>query len=242
MSAYGLDSGVVADWRGGVHATALLEKGDLSAPACNDCHGNHGAVPPGVESIAFVCGSCHGREAQLFRASWKKDVFDGMEAGECVTCHSNHKIAHPTDALIGTGEGTVCSQCHQPGDACDEQSVKVRAAIDRYGKSLDGARAILEKAERAGMEVSEPLYSLKKEGVSGLVETRALIHSFDTERLVARADEGMKVTEATHKAGEEAMEELGFRRKGLALSLVFIGFLLAALYLKIRDVDRGSAV
>ncbi len=28
-----------------VHGVALLEKGDLGAPSCNDCHGNHGAVP-----------------------------------------------------------------------------------------------------------------------------------------------------------------------------------------------------
>ena len=29
-----------------VHGKALLEKGDLGAPACNDCHGNHAALPP----------------------------------------------------------------------------------------------------------------------------------------------------------------------------------------------------
>jgi hypothetical protein len=56
-------------WKRSVHAAAMFDKDDLTAPTCNDCHGNHGAAPPGLESIAYVCGQCHGREAGLFRAS-----------------------------------------------------------------------------------------------------------------------------------------------------------------------------
>jgi cytochrome b6 len=241
MVPYGRRGNPLEEWRKSMHATALLKKGDLSAPACNDCHGNHGAVPPGVTSLAFVCGQCHGREALLFRESFKKDLFDTAGASECVTCHGNHEIQHPTDRLIGTGEGTVCGQCHQPGDACDLQSVEIRAAIDRYSKALVEAQDVLGLAERAGMEVSEPLFTLKKEGVSGLVETRALIHSFDTGRLVRRAEEGVKTAGAARAAGDRALAELQFRRKGLAVSIVFIGLLLGGLYLKIREVDsRGG--
>ena len=65
----------LARWQQSVHARALVERGDLSAPTCNDCHGNHGAMPPGVESVTFVCGQCHGREASLFRASAKHEGF-----------------------------------------------------------------------------------------------------------------------------------------------------------------------
>jgi cytochrome b6 len=239
MASYGLDTTPVTEWNRSVHAAALLVKGDLSAPACNDCHGNHGAVPPGVESLAFVCGSCHGREAQLFRESWKSEIFADGGFAECVSCHGNHAVQHPTDALIGTGEGTACAQCHEPGDECDKASARIRAAIDRYSDSIDEARDILETAERAGMEVSEPLYTLDKEGVSGLVETRSLIHSFDTDRLVARSEEGVAVAGKARQAGEQAMEDLGFRRKGLGASLVFIALLLVALYAKIRQVDAA---
>ena len=31
-------------WKKSIHAKLLLEQGDLSAPTCNDCHGNHGAA------------------------------------------------------------------------------------------------------------------------------------------------------------------------------------------------------
>lgn len=129
-------------WRGSVHAAALLDRGDLSAPTCNDCHGNHGAVPPGVESVAFVCGQCHGREARLFRASRKHEGLlqhneylqdagaEGCRAcheppepqaalsavpsiAECVICHSNHGVARATVAILSGLPETPCAFCHE---------------------------------------------------------------------------------------------------------------------------------
>jgi len=124
-------------WKVSVHAKAVLEKGDIAAPTCNDCHGNHGAMPPGVESISFVCGRCHAREAELFRKSpkhegWAKhnEMMNGMacaachadgvrakvtvtQFSECVTCHENHGIVRPTIALLGTLPDTPCAFCHE---------------------------------------------------------------------------------------------------------------------------------
>jgi hypothetical protein len=128
-------------WRRSVHAASMFEREDLSAPTCNDCHGNHGATPPGLESIAFVCGQCHGREADLFRGSPKHDGFlshneylaDAGEArcaacheppasgvtevaafSECVTCHGNHAVVRPTVVLLEPLPSTPCAFCHEP--------------------------------------------------------------------------------------------------------------------------------
>ena len=51
MSAFGHQDNPPADWGKSVHAKALLERGDTSAPTCSTCHGSHGAVPPGVTSV-----------------------------------------------------------------------------------------------------------------------------------------------------------------------------------------------
>ncbi|MBI3463347.1 MAG: cytochrome c3 family protein, partial [Planctomycetes bacterium] len=67
------------EWSRGVHGRALLDKGDLSAATCNDCHGNHGAMPPGVDSVANACGACHGKIAKLFAETRMKHKFE--EAG-----------------------------------------------------------------------------------------------------------------------------------------------------------------
>lgn len=128
-----------ARWRRSVHAAALLDKGDLSAPTCNDCHGNHGATPPGIESVALICGQCHGREAELFRKTAKhegfvrhnellasgatcRDCHDQIPAetakdvhrfSECVTCHENHGVIRPTVALFAPLPDVPCAFCHE---------------------------------------------------------------------------------------------------------------------------------
>jgi hypothetical protein len=128
-----------ARWRGSVHANAMFAKGDITAPTCNTCHGNHGATPPGIESVSFVCGNCHAREAELFRKSPKhagfqqhntflaggtascSDCHQGQSAevlttkrfSECIVCHSNHGITRPTVALLGNLPETPCAFCHE---------------------------------------------------------------------------------------------------------------------------------
>jgi len=137
MAQYKIPTDQYARWKVSVHANALLNKGDMVAPTCNDCHGNHGATPPGVESVSFVCGSCHTREAELFRKSAKHtgwtqhneflatgqkcgDCHDDARGkvalthfGECVTCHENHSVVRPSVALLGNLPDTPCAFCHE---------------------------------------------------------------------------------------------------------------------------------
>jgi nitrate/TMAO reductase-like tetraheme cytochrome c subunit len=105
MRAFKIPSDQITKFKTSVHAKALYDKQDLSAPTCNDCHGNHGATPPGIASVANVCGQCHARQADLFQTSPHKAAFDQQGLAECITCHSNHDIATPTDQLIGTQQG-----------------------------------------------------------------------------------------------------------------------------------------
>jgi len=137
MAPYRIATDQFARWRISVHAKAMFEKNDLTAPTCNDCHGNHGAAPPGVKSVSFVCGNCHGREAELFRASAKAegwaqhneflaaggkcgDCHDDARAkltmtqfSDCVTCHENHAVVRPSLAMIGVLPEVPCAFCHE---------------------------------------------------------------------------------------------------------------------------------
>jgi Cytochrome c3 len=182
MAAYRLPDGrplpvdQFARWRASVHAEFLLEREDLSAPTCNDCHGNHGAQPPGLESVAFVCGQCHAREAELFRASPKKDAFESHrelmagagEAGcadcheqpqarlrrmvsftECATCHGNHGIARATVAMLSPLPDTPCEFCHEPVGSGGEL-VEASERVQRRYESLH--KHLLEQAAAKGLE------------------------------------------------------------------------------------------
>ena len=104
-----------AKWSKSVHGVALLDKGDLSAPACNNCHGNHGAAPPQVGSVANACGTCHGKIAKLFSETKMRHAFEKEKLPGCATCHSNHEIVEPKDDFLGMQEGSFCVRCHEAG-------------------------------------------------------------------------------------------------------------------------------
>lgn len=223
-----------------VHAKALYEKQDLSAPTCNDCHGNHGAAPPGVTSVANVCGQCHSRQSELFQNSPHKQAFDSRGFAECIRCHNNHAILEPTDQMLGTGKGSVCVSCHS-ADKGFEAAKAMQASIGGLRENIEKAEQLLDRAERAGMEVSRPKFELQ-EASDSLTQARVLVHTAVPGEVVKAAEPGEKVAMQSFKAGQDAFAELSFRRQGLAVSLVFIGFLAVLVYLKIRQIEGKDEV
>lgn len=238
MGPYAVPTGQMEEWRRSVHAHALVEQGDLAAPTCNDCHGSHGAVPPGVGSVANVCGSCHGREATLFRETEAKNGLDLDLCIRCVVCHDNHAVRPPTPDMLGVGPKSTCVTCHAEGDPEYRAARDMGAAAARLKERLAEAKDLLDRAERAGMEVSADTFALR-EAQDKAVEARVLVHSFDEPRYMAAADAGLAGADGGIAAGRRAFHELRQRRLGLGVSLLVILAVIAALALKARELDRN---
>ncbi len=236
MKPYKIPSDQFEKYKSSVHARALYDRQDISAPTCNDCHGNHGAAPPGLASVANVCGQCHVRQSELFASSPHKAVFDTMRVGECIQCHSNHGIASPSDEMIGVGDKSVCTSCHVEGDNGFSAAGRMRSLVDQLSSKVDSAFEILNRAERAGMEVSRPRFEMS-EARDSLTHARVLIHAFNTDEVEKVALPGLEIAEKGHRAGEAALGEWSFRRKGLGVSLFFILFMALLIYLKIRQIE-----
>jgi hypothetical protein len=183
MAGYELPNGLplpidqYARWRQSVHAENLLVKEDLSAPTCNDCHGNHGAAPPGLDSVTFVCGQCHGREAEMFRASPKLAAFemhneflaeagpDGCAGchedpepqasvtmtslGECSACHGNHGIVRPSVGMLSPPPPTPCQFCHGDNERVAGHLEEPEAIRQNH---LETREALMAEAEAQGLE------------------------------------------------------------------------------------------
>jgi predicted CXXCH cytochrome family protein len=241
MRPFGIPSDQYDKYKTSVHAKALYEKQDLSAPTCNDCHGNHGATPPGIASVANVCGQCHARQAELFQTSPHKTAFDQKQLAECITCHSNHAIAKPGDQMIGTQQGALCINCHTNGDKGFAAAGMMRSRIDELIAGINKATDILTEAERKGMEVSKPKFELKG-ATDALTHARVLIHSSSTAEIDKVVSPGLEVASKGYQAGLGALAERRFRREGLAVSLIFILFLAVLVYLKIRQIESRQAV
>jgi hypothetical protein len=241
MAGYGIATDQLEQYEQSVHWNALKAKGDRSAATCNDCHGNHGAAPPGVDSVGHVCGVCHSRTADLFEASVHGRVFPEIGQPGCATCHGNHKVLPATDQMLGLADTAVCASCHSATDAGGEAARRMRELVDRLQQRYDEAEQILQRADRAGMEVSQAQAGLQ-DARTALIQARTATHTARVEAVKAETDKGVQVADTGYRQGQEALAQLHVRRIGLALSLIVIAALIAGLVMLIRRIEaHGGA-
>jgi len=239
MKAYPIPTDQFAKYSLSIHHDALNVRGDLSAPTCTTCHGNHGAAPPGVDTVKNICSNCHALQAQLYDKSPHQKAFHDAGLPGCVTCHGNHGVAHPDDKNVGTNAGAFCADCHVAGDAGYAAAEQMHQKLDQLQSNVKNADQILSQAESFGMEVGEARLELGQARDS-LTKARVSVHSFQLGPVEADVQGGLKFSVATIQAGRDALREREFRRKGLAIALLFIFATVLGLYLYIRQIERTA--
>ena len=235
MKGYSIPTDQAEKYVKSVHAQMLAD-GDTSAPTCSTCHGNHGATPPGVSSVANVCGTCHVVFQDLFGKSPHNAAFAQMGLPGCVQCHSNHEIVEPSADWVGTGPNSVCTSCHSAGDKGFAASQKMAGDLAKLRTFLGRAEEILTTAEHSGMEVSSPKVELAT-AHEALIKARVNVHAFNAEEVQKFTDQGVEISQKAYQAGVLALRERDIRRKGLGVSLIFIVLAVSGLYLKIRQME-----
>ena len=236
MKEYSIPTDQFAKYSTSVHHEALAVRGDLSAPTCTTCHGNHGAAPPGVDRVENVCSTCHVFQAQMYEKSSHKAAFQASSLPGCVVCHSNHGITHPTDAKLGNGPEAVCMQCHRPGDACDQTRVALLSDLTRLDVAIKNGDQVIALAESSGMEVSEARMG-QNQARDSLTKARVTIHSFRKDLVDQDIQSGLNIAAKDLEAGQKAMAERNHRRVGLGMSLLAIGTVLVGLRLYIKKIE-----
>jgi cytochrome b subunit of formate dehydrogenase len=121
-----------------IHGTALA-KGNMSAPTCTDCHGEHKILGPKdpnspvskLHVSTEVCSPCHNsvKMSEKFGVATGRnesymESFHGLavkagktEAANCASCHGVHDILPSSDARSRINKNNLastCGQCH-PG-------------------------------------------------------------------------------------------------------------------------------
>lgn len=252
MAPYGIPTDQYAQYTdsSNVHGYALFVKRDVGAPACNDCHGNHGANPPGVGSVGQVCTQCHALNGELFRNSPHKEAFDMLEVSECAFCHQAspdisdphrriHLIVHPTYRLIGTDQRAVCSQCHTSGDTGWSTATAISTERDTLEVKMARAKDLLNNVERRGFEISDARWLLDGEVRHSLMELRTAVHAFNLNSYLPVYTKADTALDKVLTAGYEAEKEVGGRRAYFIVITILIAVLAVALTLKLREMAHG---
>jgi len=239
MAKYSIPTNQYAEYLKSVHWEELSKNGDLSAPTCATCHGNHGAKPPEVSSVAAVCGACHALEEQRFETSPHQAAFAAMNLGTCVVCHSNHAVLRTSDQML-SGGNAVCAQCHTADSAGGKAATEMAGMIRNLDNRLQQADKILTLTQSQGMEVADAI-ARQTEARQNLVKARSEIHTFNIAAMAVPVNVGLAMAAADYRAGENALHERNIRREGLLVSLFGIGITVLGLWLAIRQLAGRRA-
>lgn len=238
MKSYNIPTDQLEKYAQSVHGKALLEKQDTGAPACNDCHGNHGAMPPGVNAIAYICGNCHVNNRDYFLNSRMGTAFAENEMHACEECHGNHLIEHPTDAMLG-GENAVCLDCHEEGDAGHTVAVTMAGQLSQATALYDSAAVQQVAVRNVGMDDVDLGFMLQ-DAHQAIIHARTLIHTFDAAKTKEKTDISIKKSSEALQLAATEIAESRFRRLGFGFATVFITLLIIGLYLKIKQIDKET--
>ena len=231
----------LAEFRTSVHGRALLQRGDLGAPACNDCHGNHGPVPPGVASVSRSCSQCHSANASLFDGSKHKQAFDKHGWPECSKCHGNHAIEKTNDKMLAAGPGALCTDCHRQfskdNPECEPTAEYFHKTITHMDEARNKFTSVSERLAAKGLDV-EPISNQLNELTDTLKKARSQVHSFSRNSFQQVAAPGEEAVQRAEQLANKGRDEYKFRQAGLAASIAVIGLLMVTLYLKLRQLEK----
>ena len=231
------------EYRTSVHGLALLERGDLGAPACNDCHGNHAALPPEVASVAQICRTCHAVNGRLFDGSEHKRQFERHGWPECGQCHGKHAIARTSDDMVGSEPGSLCYDCHQEYAAnnprCTATATYFRTTIGTLVGEIEHFELLVHELAEKGLDV-DPLTETVDEMHDTLRLSRSQIHAFEWSEFFEVAERGRLAIEEGRELAETADKEYRLRRIGLAGFIGWMGLLAGVIYFRLRQVERGA--
>ncbi|MCX6601519.1 MAG: cytochrome c3 family protein [bacterium] len=237
MAPYRIPTDQYGKYARSVHGVALLEKHTKGAPACNDCHGNHGAVPPGVNDIEAVCVICHSINGELYDQSPHRDAFKAAGFKQCAQCHDHHLVFHPTDAMLGVGEGATCVECHSPGEAGYVAAARMRQFLDSLEIRQTQAKSLLDSARVLDMDVADG-EALVEAIRQNLIEARTATHAFSDKHLAEVGSKGLVAAQKADSLARAAIFEHKFRRLGFGVATLIITGTALLLFLKIRQIER----
>ncbi len=225
MSGYGIESTIPDDFRGGQHGIQLLENNDMGAPVCNNCHGSHGAMPPGVSTVENVCGTCHLATEKYYNRSRHSEVFTELGFGQCVTCHNPHKLPKPTDNFLSEDATPSCLACHSEGDDQYEKIVAMRESILGIQELHQEAVELVEETEHTTHMSMYDMTPQVEQINTKMLTARAMVHATDPQAMEANFEEARGTFAVIQDFTVRLIDRAKVNRTIVAiLAIVLIGF------------------
>ena len=126
-------------------------------------------------------------------------------------------------------------RCHRQRRGDDQ---KFRDGIEGLETAMGAAEAVVDRAEQAGMLVEDARLALR-EAREQLVQSRVAIHTFKDEPFTPIAAKGLEAAQRAERDGQDALEELQNRRRGLGSRPCSSSGFFVTLWVKIRRLPAA---
>lgn len=165
------------DYSQSIHFESV-KQGNRSSPTCVDCHGSHGAYPPGFKDIDKICGKCHKEPRENFLRSPHYKAF--IEAGlkECEACHNNHRVKRTSIELWNN----KCIVCHSKNEEAFKIKEEIVSLLLETENSYKFAKKWISRIEKIPLE-TEDLKTRLKDAKRGIDNERPILHSLDISKI-----------------------------------------------------------
>ncbi len=177
MKAFHLDPHIPQRYRESVHFRAA-SAGNTHAPVCTDCHGSHGAAPPGVRDVEQVCGRCHTREATAFDESPHKTAYIREGLAPCTSCHGEHDVQPLTLERLQE----TCTDCHDENDRGGRRAKELWSMLSETLARLRKAETLIQTMQDRGYPV-EDLKGTLQDAREAWMVALPLVHTLNTDTL-----------------------------------------------------------
>jgi predicted CXXCH cytochrome family protein len=240
MEQYGIDWRIPDKYLNGEHAKRLFEDNDLGAPVCNNCHGNHGATPPGIDHIEDVCGNCHLRTEKYYNNSAHAPAFEALGYNKCLACHNQHELQKPTDDYLDANADANCVGCHDETSTQYETIAAMMNTIIDIREMEERAGELVEDTERTTHLSMHEMIPRVEQVRTHLLTARILQHSTSLDDMLANEEEARQEFEEISAFTKKLLERSRFNKMMvvvLALFLVGFGLLLLVYRKYVLDVQ-----
>lgn len=222
MQRYGIDATIPEQYTSGVHGQNLFEKGDLGSPVCNDCHGNHGATPPGVSSIEHVCGQCHLKTEKYYKESPHASAFAALGLGRCVVCHNQHALKKPSDNYLDPKAEPNCAVCHERNTPAYATIVAMKDAIIATREMHENAQREVEETERTTHLSMYEMIPQVEQIHTQMLTARILQHAGNLKEMQANRDEAAKQFAVIQQFTDKLQQRSRFNKMMVTVLAVFL--------------------
>jgi len=104
-----------------VHGKEVLEKRNLYAAVCSDCHTTHDIDTPEADPVRLAitrnCGTCHAESLRTYTETYHGQVntLGYAHTAKCFDCHGSHavqRVSDPASRVHPDNRIGTCQRCH----------------------------------------------------------------------------------------------------------------------------------